>query len=135
MEVKITKKQMKEMIKKHYLELGFRDLSVRLRFEKKIERDFILEKLDCRINHIIIVDGKIENEGVWHTFSEELPIEKIEEMVIANFEEKYDVFGVDFDDDVRPSLLSAAGVVPYCKGLVVTIGQKKKNTGKYIVKK
>lgn len=141
MEVKVTKKQMKEMIKKYYGQLGGRDISIRVKSGKEIlgllERDYSKGGLDYCITHTIVVTGRIENEGVLHDFSEELEESKVIDIVKAHFdEEKYCIREVEFEDGFRPTLFSAASlVVPYCKGMVVTVNQKKVNAGMCIVKK
>lgn len=141
MEVKVTKKQMKEMIKKYYGQLGGRDISIRVKSGKEIlgllERDYSKGGLDYCITHTIVVTGRIENEGVLHDFSEELEESKVIDIVKAHFdEEKYCIREVEFDDGFRPSLFSAASiVVPYCKGMIVTVDQKQVKAGMYIVKK
>lgn len=141
MEVKVTKKQMKEMIKKYYGQLGGRDISIRVKSGKEIlgllERDYSKGGLDYCITHTIVVTGRIENEGVLHDFSEELEESKVIDIVKAHFdEEKYCIREVEFDDGFRPSLFSAGSiVVPYCKGMIVTVDQKQVKAGMYIVKK
>lgn len=141
MEVKVTKKQMKEMIKKYYGQLGGRDISIRVKSGKEIlgllERDYSKGGLDYCITHTIVVTGRIENEGVLHDFSEELEESKVIDIVKAHFdEEKYCIREVEFDDGFRPSLFSAGSiVVPYCKGMIVTVDQKQVKVGMYIVKK
>lgn len=141
MEVTVNKKQMKEIIKNHYWKLGARNLAIKIETKKEnlslLERDYNNGGLDYYINHSFIVTGKIENEGKLHDFWEKLSASEIVEIVKANFDkENYNIHNVEFNDGFRPTFFSTESlVVPYCKGMVVTMEQKRKNKGKYIVKK
>ncbi len=139
MEVGITKKQMKEMIIKHYKELGGFNLRVKIYKEKKmtsiLARNFKEKESPYYPVITIKVFGELNNGGIAHEFSEEISKEKLDAIVMENFDsEKYDISKIDFDSGVRFSLFATDSVAPYFKGLVVKMN-KKKRVGKYIVKK
>lgn len=142
MEVKITKRQMKEMIIKYYASLGCTDLSVCV-YSKESKLPLMARNYEdknntqsCYVENTVKVYGTLSNDGVSHTFSEEVTKDELDNIVRANFDEElYEISDIEFDCGLKFSIFSASLTAPYCKGLVATMNRKKKDIGKYIVKK